>query len=206
MKGECAMSLVLEFVSCVVKNLVNVPEDVMDGWVQNPKALQDALTNALCPSKKEPELLRLITSAGITGAKKFVAKDHLAVANVGWTGGNLKKLFLDKVEENVADTIVTVYRLEQSSLDAPIMAKLGERTVIKLAYFFELLKRQSKGEDGVLLTNGYANVAYIEGNDGNIWAVYASWYSEYHYWFVEAYSVENPRRWYVGDQILSRDS
>lgn len=43
------MSLVLEFVSCVVKNLVNVPEDVMDGWVQNPKALQKVLTDALCP-------------------------------------------------------------------------------------------------------------------------------------------------------------
>jgi len=45
------MSLVLEFVSCEVKNLVNVPEDVMDGWVQNPKALQKALTDALCPSR-----------------------------------------------------------------------------------------------------------------------------------------------------------
>lgn len=48
------MSLVLEFVSCVVKNLVNVPEEVMDGWVKNPKALQKVLTDALCPPKKEP--------------------------------------------------------------------------------------------------------------------------------------------------------
>jgi hypothetical protein len=54
MKGECAMSLVLEFVSCVVKNLVNVPEDVMDGWVKNPKALQKALTDALCPPAEKP--------------------------------------------------------------------------------------------------------------------------------------------------------
>lgn len=45
------MSLVLEFVSCVVKNLVNVPEDVMSGWVENPKTLQKALTDALCPPK-----------------------------------------------------------------------------------------------------------------------------------------------------------
>lgn len=48
------MSLVLEFVSCVVKNLVNVPENVMDGWVQNPKALQKALTDALCPPVQQP--------------------------------------------------------------------------------------------------------------------------------------------------------
>ena len=53
-KGECAMSLVLEFASCVVKNLVNVPEDVMDGWVNNPKALQKALTSALCPPQNGP--------------------------------------------------------------------------------------------------------------------------------------------------------
>ncbi len=46
-KGECAMSIVLEFASCLVKNLVGVSEEAMDYWVKNPKALQETLTNAL---------------------------------------------------------------------------------------------------------------------------------------------------------------
>jgi len=76
MKGECAMSLVLEFVSCVIKNLVAIPEDIMDGWVQNPKALQKALTDALCPPVQEPTrrwreqngvIYFSVTSNGMTG-------------------------------------------------------------------------------------------------------------------------------------------
>jgi len=64
------MSLVLEFVSCVVKNLVNVPEDVMDAWVRNPKALQRALTDALSPRRWREEdgvIYFEVTSDGTTG-------------------------------------------------------------------------------------------------------------------------------------------
>jgi len=65
------MSLVLEFVSCVVKNLVSVPESVMDGWVQNPKALQEALTKALCPPvrwrKEDGTIYFDVVSDGTTG-------------------------------------------------------------------------------------------------------------------------------------------
>ncbi len=198
------MSLVLEFVSCVVKNLVNVPEDVMDGWVQNPKALQDSLTNALCPPKKEPELLRLLKSVVVSGATKFVAKDRLRSCNVGWTGHNFKKLFLEKVEENVPEAKLAVSWLERNSFDVPILTELGDKAEVKLSYLFDLLAKQSNGEDGVLLTNGCANIFYVCGVDGNIWPVDAFWYSDVHSWFVEACSVELLDRWNGGFQIFFR--
>jgi len=213
-KGECATSLVLEFVSCVVKNLPEVPDDVMDGWVKNPKALQKAL-HVLCPpetASERPGLLRRIATTTATGVQRFVCDDEaLKAANIGWTGKNFKAHFLDKVEEGVSDAVVVVHRLERASPDVPILAELGNRAEIQLAHFFALLQKQSKGEDGLLLVNGYANVAYIKGNDGSFWAVRAFWSSGYRDWFVEAYSVEaysveDPSRWDDGRQVLSRDS
>jgi len=37
------------FISAVSANLPELDADVMQGWIQNPKALQKALTEALCP-------------------------------------------------------------------------------------------------------------------------------------------------------------
>ncbi|MCX6760056.1 MAG: hypothetical protein NTW46_01795, partial [Candidatus Nealsonbacteria bacterium] len=112
---------------------------------------------------KEPDLLKQVETVAVKGAERFVAKDHLKEANVGWTSDNFQKLFLDKVEESVKDAAIAVHRLERDSLDAPILAELGNRAETKLAYLFELLEKQSKGEKGTLLTNGYANIAYIKG-------------------------------------------
>jgi len=197
-----------KFVAMVVENLPEVPEDVKQGWIENPKGLQKFLSG-LCPPAEafaQAQLLRKLTTVVVSGAKKFVAKDHLRDANVGWMGDSFKRLFLGNVEENVEAITVAIHRLEKSSLDAPIMAQLANRTEINLAHFFELLKKQSKGEDGVLLTNGHANIAYIKGSDGNFWTVRAYWDSSSRYWVVEAYSVEYPGRWHDGRQVLSRDS
>ena len=152
------------------------------------------------------EIFRKVATVVVNGTEKFVAKDHLKEANVGWTSDNFKKLFLDKAEEGVKAATIVVHRLERDSLDAPILTELGSHVETKLAHFFELLKTQSKGESDTLLTNGYANIAYIKGNDGNFWAVRAYWYSGLGYWHVRANSVDYPYRWPAGSLVLSCDS
>lgn len=152
------------------------------------------------------DFLHKIATAAVSGAKKFVAKDALKEANVGYTGSNFDRFFLNKVEEGVGDATIAIYHLERDSLDAPIMTELGSHAEINLAYLFELLKKQSKGESGPLLINGYANIAYIKGSDGNFWAVDAGWHSGRGYWSVDARSVEFPDRWGAGYQVLSCDS
>lgn len=82
--------------------------------------------------------LRRITTAPVLGAKKFIAKDHLETANIGYTGDDFNKLFLNKAEENVEGITVAIDRLEKDSSDAPIFAELGRRAEISLAH---LLKR-----------------------------------------------------------------
>ena len=156
-------------------------------------------------AKIVPQFLRKVTTVSVFCAKKFVAKDQLQAANIGWTNSNFDKFFLNKVEENVGDTTLAVHRLEKGSKDSMIRTELGDRAEIQLAHFFELLKKQSKGEEGRLLVNGYANIAYIIGNDGNLWAVLALWFSAFRCWAVLACSVESPAEWAAGRQVLSRD-
>lgn len=155
---------------------------------------------------KMANLLKRVTTVQVSGVKRFVASKHLKAANVGWTGDDFKRLFLGKVEENIGDVTIAVDRLEEASLDAPIMAELSNRAEIQLAHFFELLEAQSKGEEGALLVNGFANIAYICGADGNVWAVGASWNSDNGHWCVSANSVEDPFKWLDGNQVLSLDS
>ena len=156
-----------------------------------------------------PSILKLVAN-GIkaSGSKRFVVNEaSLKEANIGWTGENFKEHFLGKVEENITDATLAIHRLEQSALDAPIRKELGsERGVTTLAYFFNLIKKQSNGQKGHLLVNGYANIAYIRDKKNTLWAVRARWLSFYGYWLVDAYSVENPLEWLAGYQILSRDS
>ncbi len=151
---------------------------------------------------KMSDLLKQVATVAVNGSKKFVAKDHIKAANVVRMDGNFRKLFFDMVEENVEATTLNAYNLERALLDAQVLAELGERARIFLAHFFELLEKQSKGEAGLFLTNGYANIAYIIGSDGNLWAVYADWHGSG--WDMHAYSVDRPFRWLVGSQVLAR--
>jgi len=155
-----------------------------------------------------PSILSLVASGiQVKGSKRFVAdKTSIKEANIGWTGSNFDRFFLDKVEEDIGDATIAIHRLEKSSVDAPIRKELGEnREETKLVHLFDLIRKQSEGQQGHLLVNGYANVAYIRGKDGNLRVVNARWYSNDRYWSVDASSVENPREWLHGDHVLSSD-
>lgn len=171
--------------------------------------LNDLIDSYIAQHRYEvPPVLKLVAS-GIkaTGAKHFVAdKASLKEANIGWTGSNFDQFFLGKVEEDVEDATLAIHRLEKRSVDDPIRKELGqEREEITLAHFFDLLKKQSKGEPGHLLVNGYANIVYIRDKSGTLFAVDAGWGSYCRFWIVGADSVEDPGGWNRGNQVVSRD-
>ncbi|MCX6723486.1 MAG: hypothetical protein NT094_05525, partial [Candidatus Staskawiczbacteria bacterium] len=58
--------------------------------------------------------LTKIATASVDGAKRFVAKDHLTEANVGWTNNTFKEQFLNLVEEDVHETELAIHRLEEN--------------------------------------------------------------------------------------------
>lgn len=150
-------------------------------------------------------LLKLVATVSANAHKRFVMKDHLQSANIGRTGDNFKRVMLEKIEEDIPAGDINIHQLEKSSLDPEIMVEIGpERRIVPLAHFIERLEKQAKEQLGGLKTDGFANVAYILGTDGNIWAMNANWNEFSRYWFVEACSPGYPLGWRAGYQFLSR--
>lgn len=157
-------------------------------------------------------ILTLIASVALDPIERFIAADNFKIdtstsakVKIGWMSDDFKRSFLGKVEENVSAATLNLHRVEKDSLDKDIRAELGtECEKITLGQFYQMLAKQPRGESGPLLTDGCANIAYIEDTNDNLWAVHASWSSNYDHWRVHARSVTHPRRWYGGDQVVSR--
>ena len=92
--------------------------------------------------------------------------------------------------------------------DAEIRAEIGEDQVFSADEFTAIIKtlttKQSKGEDGTLLTNGYANIFYVRDAEGELRAVSVNWHAGYRGWRVSAYSVARQGRWLAGLHVFSR--
>ncbi len=159
----------------------------------------------------EPKkLLELVTTTSVAGVEGFKAADYFTVdtkkaaVRIAWIGHNFSTNFLGLFEGICDASDIKAHKLLEHSLDTPIITVLAEKCEIKLGQFFALLSKQGKGEVGPLLTSGYANIVYIRDVNGILWAVYARWGSDGGGWGVEANSIEDPRRWGGGDQVLSR--
>ena len=162
--------------------------------------------------KKAGQLLRRVTAVTLPAVTCFVAADCFrvnisksAVVKIGFIGDNFKKYLLGKIEKGVQATTLAVDTLIRASVDALIRAELGvRREITTLAHIWELMKNQPSGESGVLLTSGYANIFYVIGVDGNVWAVDVRWSSFYEGWYVHAYPVERPIGWGAGYFVFSQ--
>ncbi len=144
-------------------------------------------------------------TVSVTAVKRFVAREHLAEANIGSRGDNFNRLFLDHVEENVPAGRVAIHALVEDSPSPEIMVELGRaRRLIHLAHFFQLLKKQARGQAGPLMIKEKWNIADCIGSDGNVWAVVADWLSVSRFWSIEAYSVGLLVEWDAGSRVLSQ--
>ena len=145
--------------------------------------------------------------------KKFVAKDHFVVdtsddapVKIWGLGDRFEREFLDKTEEPVNGGTLSFYELLKKSVDTPIIAELGgeNKAETTLTEIFVQMKKQGNGEDGDLLTNGYANISYIRNSAGVLRAVGCYW--DVSGWGVGADSVDAPNVWGAGSQVFSRSS
>lgn len=161
-------------------------------------------------------LLEEVAKTKTSPRKVFKAADFFKEENQPngirfWLGDNFKNHVLKlngtgKIELDVPAGDLTIYRLRKNSVDKPILAELGgEETVEEfLAYMAELIEKQAKGEQGILLTNGYANIFYIKDDNGTLWAVFCYWYSGCSEWRVEADPITDPDGVGADVQVFSR--
>ncbi|TSC74879.1 MAG: hypothetical protein G01um101430_696 [Parcubacteria group bacterium Gr01-1014_30] len=165
----------------------------------------------------KPPLLTEIDTVELPSVERFVAADAFGPNNPDgirfFLGDNFKKLFFGKTEANVHAATLAIHRLNRKSVDEPIRRELTpSREETALAHFYELIKRQPRGERGKLPTDGTLIIAYIydvneiggDNGKGTLWAVGADWNSFSAGWSVNALSVEDPFPWLQGRRVLSR--
>ncbi|MEQ1561639.1 MAG: hypothetical protein ABL899_02885 [Nitrospira sp.] len=138
----------------------------------------------------------------VSAHDKFVVADNFKKGNAGiyFIGDNFQKWFGTKVEEGVPSGTLSSRRLTEQSVDGPIKAELGEGHETYLAWLFEKIVAQADGREGELLTNGYANIFYVDGR-----VVSALW-DDGVGWRVDAYLVTDPGAWNADYRVFSRNS
>ncbi len=160
---------------------------------------------------KPKKLLEPVARFDAFSMAKFVAAEHFRVdigrkakVQITFLWDNFSMYFVPKIEEDVPAGELNVSKLLEPSLDARIIAELGERHETYLADLWSLLKQQPNGESGPLLTDGKGNIFYIRDANGTLWTVNAFWNSGYGGWYLYIRSVESLRRWCDGLRVVSR--
>ncbi len=160
------------------------------------------------------EFVGTVTTSATTG--KLVAKEKFvrdtgpkAKVKISYLGDNFSSWFLSgdgKTEDPISEQTLRYHKLRKSSVDGPIITELGgeEKSETTLTEMFSLMEKQKNGEDGVLLNNGYANIFYIQDQNGVLRAVVVGWGGAG--WDVSAGSVGDPGGWDGGRQVFSRNS
>jgi hypothetical protein len=180
-------------------------------WTNNGQVTQVAEPK---PTPLILEPVSTVVIAATTG--KFVAKNKFVVntkcnapVKISVVWDNFTSWFLSgdsKTEDPISEQTLRYHKLRESSVNGPIIAELGgaEKSETTLSEMFSLMEKQGKGEDGVLLNSGYANIFYIRDQNGVLRAVCVSW--DGGGWNVDAGSVESPFRWSDGRHVFSRNS
>jgi hypothetical protein len=183
--------------------------DSLDRFQSRLGSLLDECSAAPQVEPPKPLLLQPVTTVDIIAIDEFVARDKFREGEtidgvkIYWIGQNFKTNFLGLVEKGIAPATLRIQKLKKNSVDTPIMGELGETARTKLAQFWEQMKKQGQGQKGALLVNGHANIAYIDDENGTLWAVAAFW-SSGGGWRVEASSVAYPGEWDADYQVVSR--
>jgi hypothetical protein len=156
------------------------------------------------------KILDHIATVPVEGADHFVASEHFKVGEtdgvkISEIGSNFASDFLGKVEKNIPQSDLRIYRLKKDFRDAGIITELGGDGIVEttLAHLWNLLKKQGHGQDGQLQTNGKNNVFFIPDMGGVLWHVSASWFNPAHQWCIDSRSTESPCLLKAGSQVIS---
>ena len=131
--------------------------------------------------------------------------DHLVAA------GNLRiRYALDKASTNImlADNDGLIVYCNEAVLvmlrgaESDIRKELPETHLSTLEDIAGLIEAQPDGSPGFLLNNGYANIFYVEGKNGEVFAVAVRWRSVRRRWYVDDWELDEHGYWCAGYQVL----
>ena len=142
-------------------------------------------------------------------AHRFVASESFTKSNTkvkfGYIDERVAKLF-GKNKKDVPAGEIAMHTLLEDNYDPDIMAAIKPHSArfVKLGQFYQLIEAQGHGQEGPLLVNERANIAYAIDDNGAPWAVNADWCPYCGGWGVYLFSVARLLRWLAGRQVLSQ--
>lgn len=107
--------------------------------------------------------LTATTEKLVVGEKFVVNVDNSAEVRIVWVGDDLKDWFWGIVEAPFAGGELLIQKFARASLDGPMITELGGVLKARTSFgeMFALMKKQGKGQEGKLLTNGWTTIFYI---------------------------------------------
>lgn len=140
-----------------------LPTEIRRQVIGNPKEMVplicELLKERLQPPPPEPPLFDLVN--------RIIVTSHVPGCEVSKTTHLDGELFEWFTRASKNFTILCCYRLRQRAHDGEIIRKLGGPETIKTSpsQIGFLIERQKNGREGVLNTNGKANVFYVNNPD-----------------------------------------
>lgn len=92
--------------------------------------------------------------------------------------------------------------LKLNADDQEIQKELPEECLSTLKDIAGFIEAQWNGKSGLLLSNGYANIFYVLGKNGQIFVMNVSWISDDRGWNVGDWEFGVNGRWFAGFQII----
>lgn len=92
--------------------------------------------------------------------------------------------------------------LKADAYDKDIRKELPDEHLSTLEDIAGFIEAQPEGKQGFLLNNGYANIFYVEGKNGEVFAVSVYWLSDNRRWHVLAWDLDEAGGWGAGDLVF----
>ncbi len=92
--------------------------------------------------------------------------------------------------------------LKANAYDKDIRKELPKRHLSTLEAIAGLIEAQPNDKSGFLLSNGYANIFYVESKNDEVFAVGVYWRSAYREWLVGGWRFGEWGFWCAGHQFL----
>jgi hypothetical protein len=118
--------------------------------------------------------------------------------------------FADRLDLNARQTVdsaperpyVASLLIKENAYDKDIRKELPETHLSTLEDIAGLIEAQPNGKSGFLLSNGWANIFYVEGKNGEVFAVFVLWSSDNRRWCVGGWKLDGDGYWRSGCQVL----
>ena len=160
-----------------------------------------------------PSDVFLPVGAVVPAMESFLAEDRFkrdlsdnAPVKIREVGANFQKWFGKLIVSVHKGSKLKLSTLARNASDTEIFTALGgedkAETVLSEAWW--LMTQQGRGQSGLLLNDGKANIFYAFDVNGVLRALYVFWFGSG--WFVNAFEIDAGTRWSEDGRVFSRNS